>query len=71
MCKEIQLILTMCWNPAVLRKIDKTSKNCYFGAQVAPKSCILGQAQNEEKCFKEITKVDHQLSEIFHFIKIS
>ena len=43
----------------------------FYWAQFAQKGVIMGHTQNGKQFFlAEITKADHQLSEIFYFIKI-
>ena len=55
-----------------MKKIDKTSKNCYFGTQLHKKRVSMGHIQNEKEIYLvEIAKVEHQLLKTFYFIKMS
>ena len=55
----LQLIM----NLAVLKKIGKTSKNCYFWAQTVQKRGHNGpQLQRKPYFFAQITKADHMSS---------
>ena len=58
-------------NPAVLKEIGKTSKNCHFWTQLAQKRSVWAMPQTKKQFFSEITKADHKFSKTFHFIKIS
>ena len=50
-------------NLAVLKKIGKTSKNCYFWAQPVQKRGHHGpQLQQKPYFFAQITKADHKSS---------
>ena len=60
------------YNPVVLKKIGKTSKNYNFWAQLAQKSSHYGPYRKPKtNFFTGITKPDHMLSKTFYFIKIS
>ena len=50
------------------KDLVKPLKNCIFGPNFHKKEVIMGHAQF---FLAEITKTVHQLSETFHFIKIS
>ena len=55
-----------------MKKIDNTSKNCYFGTQLHKKRVSMGHTQNEKEiCLVELAKLEHQLIKTFYFIKIS
>ena len=58
------------WNPVVLKKIAKTSKNYHFSAQLVKKWGPHGP-HPKTIFFSEITKPDHTLSKLFYFNKCS
>ena len=52
----------LCFNPVVLKKYGKTSKNYFLGPNLHYKGVSMGHVQNENFFFlAEITKADHQL----------
>ena len=57
-------------NPAVLKKIDKTSKNCQFWVQLHKKGVSMGHTQIKSNFFAEIPK-DHKLFKMFCLIRIA
>ena len=58
------------WNPVVLKKNDKTLASAIFWSNLHKKGSVWA-APKMKNFFSEITKVDHQLSKTFYFIKIS
>ena len=51
------------------KKLVKSLKFFFFGTNLHKKGVIMGHTQNEKQFFlAEVTKVDHQLSEMFYFI---
>ena len=62
------------WNPVVLKKFAKTSKNYHFLAQLVQKNSCHGphpKVKNIFFFFSEIIKPNHKLSKTFYFNKIS
>ena len=60
------------WNPVVLKKFAKTSKNYHFLAQLLQKRGPHGpRAKQNTIFFSEIKKADYKFSKPFYFNKIS
>ena len=54
-----------------MKKLDKTTKNCFFGAQFALKESARATPKIKHFFLAKITIADHQLSETFYFQSIS
>ena len=64
-------INNLCCNPSVLEKLVKLLKNCFLDPICTEKGSLWVTPKMEKNFLAELTKADHQLSESFHFIKIS
>ena len=63
MLGDLIIINNFTCNPVVLKKIGKTSRNCYFWGQSAHERGQYGSHLTQKTIFwAEITKVDHKLS---------